>query len=214
MAASSSSAFATPAQSSIVRGKAGGQSKFPPLNAVNAKTVPGAPGYGSTPGSVTGSSSTNTGYRQPQYKTAWSASASGSIPSSAAASVPTPAIRSVPSSSSINSRGGGGGQAVKLSSSAFPELPKSNVERMKVPIGGNQSLRNILGPQGPAVAAWGSGSGAQGGSEEVVATSVENSNDGEQGGASAGGAGAGAGGKKKGKGKMKQTLFTTSFTPI
>ena len=108
---------------------------FPPL----------APSTGPAPGSGT------TGFRQGPRKTPWSASSSSSSPAAsstpmfrAPVSVPGPGARSKAA-------------PPKLSHDAFPTLPTSTAA--KVPrnaIGGNQSLRNILGDSTPSTAAWGS----------------------------------------------------------
>lgn len=90
----------------------------------------------------------------------------------------------------------------KLSKALFPELPSSTNTRANVPISGNVSLKNILGNAAPAMSAWSAG-GSNGG---TPAEPVEGAEGAEV--AVVGGKG------KKNKGKQKQTLFTSSFTPI
>ncbi|KAH9928554.1 uncharacterized protein BXZ73DRAFT_90601 [Epithele typhae] len=85
-----------------------------------------------------------------------------------------------------------------LSASAFPELPGSS-SAPRVPrgaVGGNQSLKKILGESAPVQPAW-KANGASGSGSASTGT----------------GRGRGRGGKKKGKGKQKQTLFTMGSFP-
>ena len=95
-----------------------------------------------------------------------------------------------------------------LSESAFPELPTTTQARAKPPVGGNASLRHILGDTTPVTPAWkaSGGAGTVGGEETQAGTGT--------------GTGTGTGeqesemGKgRKGKGKQKQTLFTLGSFP-
>ncbi|KZT23989.1 hypothetical protein NEOLEDRAFT_1135822 [Neolentinus lepideus HHB14362 ss-1] len=170
------------------------QDRFPPLN-------PQAPVPAPVPG-----------YRQPQRNTPWSATASASGPSR----FPPPSSVSRPAVKKTN-----GPPPPALSKSAFPELPNSTSGgRVKPPVSGNQSLKNILGKSVQAVpSAWGSGSAGppagnsmpevEGGIGEQDVAMSESRNDG--GGIGVGGVG--VGGKKKGKGKQKQMLFTLGSFP-
>ncbi|KAJ7279657.1 hypothetical protein C8J57DRAFT_136041 [Mycena rebaudengoi] len=151
--------------------------------------------------------SSSTAPRPGQRNTPWSASASGRpaapAPTFAASSafVPPPnngSSQSTVTPFSTHMPASSSKAPPKLSNTLFPELQPSPAARQKAPVGGNQSLRNILGtaaPSGPG--AWGAGPGA---SSESAAASTD----------AAVGAG---GGKKKGKGKGKQTLFTLGTFP-
>ncbi|KAK1218754.1 hypothetical protein PQX77_018554 [Marasmius sp. AFHP31] len=158
--------------------------KFPPLNAA-------AP----APRTAAGN----------QRKTPWV----NSTPSSSSpAPPPGPKIYSVPgpSASSVKSKQ----PPPKLSNAAFPELrPSSTNTRTKVPVGGNQSLRNILGISGaaPATNAWGGGSNAAPNDNAGTGPEPTSPDEVEEGGAPA------VGGGKKKKGKQKQTLFTLGSFP-
>ncbi|KAI0063455.1 hypothetical protein BV25DRAFT_430668 [Artomyces pyxidatus] len=133
----------------------------------------------------------NTGFRQAQRTTAWSASAAGVTPS------PPPPIPT--STSTGNTRQP---PPPTLSSKAFPTLPTSSVQKLKPVTGGNSSLHKILGSTAPTTSAWtpGGGSSAQ-------------PNTGEGADAASTQDGAATVGKKKGKGKQKQTLFTLGSFP-
>ncbi|KAF9260823.1 hypothetical protein L218DRAFT_1002324 [Marasmius fiardii PR-910] len=172
--------------------------KFPPLRASATTTTPS-----------TSRSSGN------QRKTPW-VSSTLTPPASTPSPQPQQAIYSVPgpSASSLkNSK-----PPPQLTKAAFPELPSSTNARQKVPVSGNQSLRNILGINSsvPATNAWGSGGG--GGGNNADPGNVGNDNA-EAGAADeptlvVSGGGGGSGGKgKKGKGKQKQTLFTLGSFP-
>ncbi|KAI0345396.1 hypothetical protein BDW22DRAFT_1354324 [Trametopsis cervina] len=134
------------------------------------------------------------GFRQPQRTTPWSASSAA-----ASSSSPAPVFRgptSVP--------GPGANSKAKalpnLSKSAFPELPTAAASRVpKGAVGGNQSLRNILGNTTPPAPVWegGKGSGPSTPANEVPPGEAESN----------------GAGKKKGKGKQKQTLFTLGSFP-
>ncbi|KAJ6563571.1 hypothetical protein DFH09DRAFT_1476168 [Mycena vulgaris] len=152
--------------------------------------------------------SSSTGRGAGQRNTPWSASGAGYAPSSSfvpppangrAPPVVTPFSTNMPTAPV---QGKGKGVPPKLSNALFPELPPSAGARLKAPVSGNVSLRNILGPAAaPGPGVWGAGTGAGGSEprEEAVDTP--------------GGAGGGGGGKKKGKGKGKQTLFTLGTFP-
>jgi hypothetical protein len=94
-----------------------------------------------------------------------------------------------------------------LDRSLFPELPSSNAGKEKPKIGGNTSLKNILGGTGPAVSAWQAGSANIGGGDDVEphVHGAGGEGDGEEGTPGKKG--------KKGKGKQKQTLFTLGSFP-
>ena len=99
---------------------------------------------------------------------------------------------------------------VVLSKSAFPELPTSSGSRVpRSAVGGNQSLRNILGESSaPTTPVWGAASGKGGsGNGSTASTPGEISGD---GGAPVDSQPAG---KKKGKAKQKQMLFSISTRP-
>lgn len=130
-------------------------------------------------------------FRQGQRNTPWSTNggASGSRPPSTTV-VPRPSSQNVSSNTKR-------APPPKLSESAFPGLPSNNNGRQKPQVSGNVSLKNIIGNQGPATPAWGSGSSTP--------SSAHN------GGDSADAPGAGKG--KKNKGKQKQTLFTLGAFP-
>lgn len=157
---------------------------FPPLN----------------PG-VAPSTSTATPFRQPQRLTPWASASAATVSSS-----PAPAPR-VPTSVPGPGARAKAGPAV-LSKSAFPELPATNALRVpRAAVGGNQSLRKILGESAPAQPAW--TSGGKNGNGSGGSWAVAPAEDGANGEGESGSQGVtGAGGKKKGKGKQKQTLFT------
>jgi hypothetical protein len=160
--------------------QAAGSSRFPSLQ------PPVVPVHGPTPGS---------GFRQAQRNTPWaSSSASGfRAPSSA---VTNPSLSSRPEPTP-----GPRPPPPKISSTSFPTLP-TTATRQKASVSGNISLKNILGDSAPAQAAWGAGTGSNGGSgastPDIQTTDIQ-----------AGGSGKG----KKGKGKQKQTLFTLGTFP-
>lgn len=135
-------------------------------------------------------------HRQKQRTTPWASgsSTSGFRPPTSA---PAPAIQK---STTVKK----GPPPPSLTSAAFPELPSFGNPRVKPPISGNRSFRNILSETAPTVAAWtGNGSGGGSGTQtpdepDVVLREAEET----------------AGGKgKKGKGKQKQTLFTLGSFP-
>ncbi|KAL4064806.1 hypothetical protein V8B97DRAFT_1875710 [Scleroderma yunnanense] len=92
-----------------------------------------------------------------------------------------------------------------LTSAAFPELPSSTTARMKPPVGGNQSLRNIRGDSVPTGSAWTNdrhstaGETAPGLLGEQMQTLTNSEEVGGKG--------------RKGKGKQKQTLFVLGAFP-
>lgn len=139
-------------------------------------------------------------FRQTARTTPWSASANATAPSR------TIEPFSVPGSNSSSKPS----KAPKLDKSLFPELPSSGSSQEKPKVGGNQSLKNILGNTAPAAPAWqahsGSGSGnnsgyntGEGVEDEVAVGEGEDAGSGKKG--------------KKGKGKQKQTLFTLGSFP-
>ena len=102
-----------------------------------------------------------------------------------------------------------------LSAAAFPELPTAGPQqRAKPVVGGNVSLRHILGDAAvPVASAWkanGSGHvGAGAGTGEVVLEAQAQTQTGTEGQEGFEIVGKG----KKGKGKQKQTLFTLGSFP-
>ncbi|KXN92886.1 hypothetical protein AN958_07306 [Leucoagaricus sp. SymC.cos] len=188
-ASSSSTSAPQPRQYVSTQSQSQPTSSFPPL--------PGA----------TSSSSNSSGqapipaFRQPTRTTAWSASAS------AAASPRAIEPRSVPASRT--SKNNKQTKPLKLDSSLFPELPSSSAVRERPKIGGNVSLKNILGSSSPVVSAWQSGGGT-GSGDGMVDSAV----DGASGAGNGEGEESGAAKKgKKGKGKQKQMLFTLGSFP-
>ncbi|OJT06115.1 E3 ubiquitin-protein ligase hel2 [Trametes pubescens] len=183
-AAASTSAQAGPSRASAVN-------SFPPLQS----------------GAASGSSATP--FRQQQRVTPWASGGAASAPAPA----PAPVVR-VPTSVPGPGAKSKGGPAA-FSKSAFPELPSGSQQRVpKGAVGGNQSLRKILGGSAPDQPAWHSGGKGNGsGGDSGTSTPGEPSAavDGEVNGVS--GQGQGGGGKKKGKGKQKQTLFTLGSFP-
>ncbi|THU81414.1 hypothetical protein K435DRAFT_972354 [Dendrothele bispora CBS 962.96] len=197
-------------------------------SAPNARNVPGAlppppqrpvfPPLSGSSGAQSSSPAPGPALRNPQHKTPWVGSNTGS---SSGTSNPRPAIQpfSVPGPSvpvSRNQRP----PPPKLNSNLFPELPSSGNARQKPQVGGNQSLRKILGTSGaPPPSKWGSGAspipnvaGANGGGDtnDTAAAGTEEAapvGDGSAPPVSGGGKG------KKGKGKQKQTLFTLGSFP-
>ncbi|KAI0807653.1 hypothetical protein C8Q74DRAFT_79098 [Fomes fomentarius] len=182
-------AGSSPAQASSSSGPSGSRvapaaNAFPPLN----------PGVAPTP-------STATSFRQPQRLTPWASASAATVSSS-----PAPAPRAPTSVPGPGARAKAG--PAVLSKSAFPELPATNAPRVpRAAVGGNQSLRKILGESAPAQPAWTSGGkNGNGSGGSWAAAPAEDAANGEGDSGSQGATG--AGGKKKGKGKQKQTLFT------
>ncbi|KAI0707806.1 hypothetical protein C8Q76DRAFT_746412 [Earliella scabrosa] len=144
--------------------------------------------------------SNTTPFRQAQRLTPWASSTAAASSAAPVPRVPT----SVPGPGAKSKA-----TPATLSKSAFPELPSNNAPRVpKAAIGGNQSLRKIIGESAPTQPAWNNknGSGGSGASTPGESSAV---GEGENGGQ---GSGQG-GGKKKGKGKQKQTLFTLGSFP-
>ena len=171
--------------------------RFPPLQ--SSASVPG-----------------NAGFRQAQRNTPWAGGTSSSA--TAGASAPPVMSRgpvSVPGPGARSSEAG----SPALSRAAFPELPSATVTKVpKAAVGGNQSLRNILGDSGPVTPVWkagqqkqknghsgNSGQSVPAGDGQAQAQGADQEGSGDTPGAS--------GGKKKGKGKQKQTLFTLGSFP-
>ena len=150
---------------------------------------------------------------QGQRTTPWTSSAAG-IGGSAPRPVETkiqvvPSIQRFSPTPSTTSQ-----RPPKLSSAQFPELPSSSAARPKAPIGGNSSLRNMLGaPAGPAVAAWKAGTAE---SVSVISSEFTGLDVADNDGGEAIIMQEAAGGQRKGKkskGKQKQTLFTMGSFP-
>jgi hypothetical protein len=148
---------------------------------------------------------------QAPHKTAWSASGGGGSSSgpSGPGPAPTPAasvvVRSVPGPGAAGAVGKGKAKAPVLNSSAFPTLPAAaGGPRARPQVGGNQSLRKIVGEPAPVTNPWAGGTGASGAAPENSSSWGAEEQEDEQ---------PTAGGKKKGKGKQKQTLFTLGAFP-
>jgi E3 ubiquitin-protein ligase ZNF598 len=188
--------------------------------APNARHVPGAlpppqrpafPPLNSSSGASSSTQAPGPAFRNPQHKTPWAGSGSGSGSS-------TPNSRpivpfSVPGSTVPAARQQKG-PPPKLNSSLFPELPSSTGTRQKPQIGGNQSLRKILGTSGaPPPSKWGPSSGSTPGTanEDVEENSMSSAV--AEGNADSTPVASGGGKGKKGKGKQKQTLFTLGSFP-
>ncbi|KAM5538081.1 hypothetical protein V8D89_008278 [Ganoderma adspersum] len=177
-----------------------GSAPAPRAGASTANAFPPLQG----PSSGAGSSSS---FRQPHRTTPWASSGAGAA---AATPSPAPVVRAPTSVPGPGARAKAG--PAVFSKSAFPELPTSGTARLpKAAIGGNQSLRNILGTSAPAAPAWGGESGGSGSNTPASGEQVDGDANGA--GAGAGGASGSGGGKKKGKGKQKQTLFTLGTFP-
>jgi hypothetical protein len=135
-------------------------------------------------------------FRQKPHTTAWSASASGSVPSSS--TQPSIVPHSVPARPASPPRPGKPKPPPTQSQQAFPSLPASS--RFGVPkeaLGGNQSLRKIRGLDGEVPeSVWGKPSSS---------TQASSSTPGTEGTGTAN-----AKGKKK---KGKETLFTIGAFP-
>jgi len=140
-----------------------------------------------------GPSTSTTPFRQPQRSTPWAAASSAKPVARTPTSVPGPgASISRPASA--------------LSKSAFPELPSASKAQVpRAAIGGNKSLRNIIGDAAPSVPAWtngGSSSNGGNGSNDPTPAEVSSAQAEQTSGKG-----------KKGKGKQKQTLFTLGTFP-
>ncbi|KAH8106912.1 hypothetical protein BXZ70DRAFT_867873, partial [Cristinia sonorae] len=151
--------------------------RFPPLQASSSTPI-------------------GSGFRQAQRTTPWAGS---SLAASAApqisrgpVSVPGPGAKST-----------GRAPAPVLSKAAFPALPVATVTKVpRSAIGGNQSLRNIIGgDSGPSTPVWQNGAPGQGSGASTPNEPQEDERNDP------------TGGKKKGKGKQKQTLFTLGSFP-
>ncbi|KDQ16304.1 hypothetical protein BOTBODRAFT_31004 [Botryobasidium botryosum FD-172 SS1] len=184
--------------------KPGSLNSFPALSA-------GASGSGSG----SGSGSTPAAAKQSQRVTPWASSSSTALPQASAFPPPSASLQvqapikpySVSSSRSHSPvRGDGRPRAPPTSSTkAFPGLPTRQVAGPpREFIGGNQSLKNIIGSTGaPSASAW----GASGREESFGGEEASNSGSGAGGSGSHGGQGKGK--KKKGK----ETLFTLGAFP-
>jgi len=152
---------------------------------------------------------------QGQRMTPWTGSVMGS--SSAPARPAEAKVQVVPTLQRSTSNSSKKSQRLpKLTSSQFPELPSSSAPRQKPSMGGNSSLKNILGVSaGPSVAAWQAGASESVSviSSDFVGLNVTETLDvgGEAGSMQGGGGGQWKG--RKGKGKQKQTLFTLGSFP-
>jgi hypothetical protein len=94
----------------------------------------------------------------------------------------------------------------ELSNILFPELPVSKTAKVKPPVKGNASFRNIVGDTTPLKPAWAASNALAGdGGQRGVAS--ENGRDPE-------GKIAETGKSKKAKGKQKQMLFTLGTYPV
>ncbi|KAF9220168.1 hypothetical protein BS17DRAFT_715431 [Gyrodon lividus] len=132
------------------------------------------------------------GFRQSQRNTPWASSSS--VAMHKPSSVPAPASKKA----SVAPQ-----KPPSLSPAAFPELPALATHRTKPTVGGNQSLRNILGESTPAASAWkaNSSSATMFTETPMQEHSEVTVNEGSNGKG------------KKGKGKQKQTLFTLGSFP-
>ena len=144
---------------------------------------------------ATGPSTSTTPFRQGPRSTPWASATSSSKPvPRGPTSVPGPGA-------SVNR------PAPSLSKSAFPELPTASKAHVpKAAVGGNKSLRNIIGDTTPPVAAWSNGSSnvnLAGLASEPTPTEASSAPAEQQS----------SGKGKKGKGKQKQTLFTLGSFP-
>ncbi|THH11849.1 hypothetical protein EW145_g384 [Phellinidium pouzarii] len=166
--------------------------------ATSSQSVPGAadastqhsgrfPALQRVASSVLPSAAPAPAFRQAQHSTPWASS------SAAPAPTPTPRIYSQTKTSSSSK------STANLSKSAFPSLPAA-APRVKPVMSGNQSLRNVIGKQGPAATAWGSN-----GNTEVSASAVEPEEPSDEVPLHAK--------KGKKKGKEKVTLFTMGAFP-
>ncbi|KIP08883.1 hypothetical protein PHLGIDRAFT_506983 [Phlebiopsis gigantea 11061_1 CR5-6] len=175
--AAASSSRQVPGSAPRAPAAASAAERFPPLQAASTPAVGG--------------------YRQPQRSTPWASA-------SAAAVTPAPAVNvirgptSVPGPAARTNKAPGPSISSK---SAFPELPSSSSTRVpKAAVGGNQSLRNILGNPTPPAPVWDAAKNGSSGAPaaENAAEPVQENNTGKG---------------KKGKGKQKQTLFTLGSFP-
>lgn len=143
--------------------------KFPPLSSQTA-------------------SSSSPAFRQPQHKTPWSAGGATASRGPTLMSGPLP-------SSSTKVTNAPRPTPPKLNEATFPELP-SAAPRAKPPVGGNTSLRNILGTSTPPPQTVWSATSSSSASPAPDIAPEESAPKG-----------------KKNKGKQKQTLFTLGTFP-
>ncbi|KDQ50095.1 hypothetical protein JAAARDRAFT_142501 [Jaapia argillacea MUCL 33604] len=162
-------------------------SRFPPLNPAGPTPVP-VPAY-----------------RQPQRNTPWA--------STVAATSSANTFRPMVQQPSRSKPSGGPARAPTLSQSAFPELPSASSGRAKPAVGGNQSLRKILGDPDPPASVWGGGDGTGTAKGGPVATNGGSQGDGSGNVEDEEVRNEMGSGKKKGKGKQKQTLFKLGSFP-
>ncbi|KAF5364596.1 hypothetical protein D9758_005587 [Tetrapyrgos nigripes] len=192
--------------------------------APNARHVPGAlppqPQRPAFPPLASGSQAPGPAFRNPQHKTPWSGSGSGAGSGTGPGSS-TPNSRPIVPFSVPAVRRQQQKAPPKLSNALFPELPSSGNTRQKPQLGGNQSLRNILGTSGaPPRSKWGSGgpgtttttTPSPAAHEDVDESLNSGIVEAVVGGDNSGSAPSGGKGKK-GKGKQKQTLFTLGSFP-
>jgi len=174
-------------------------SLFPPLAGPSSSFVAAPVTSSGVHSMATTTTTTTGGFRKAVRQTPW-ASGSGSSGGGGAGVLGTPvSVASGARSSQKRDKEARAGRPPVLSTAAFPELPTTGQPRMKPVVGGNASLRNILGETTPATPAWkANGSGAsEGGPVETQGGSVpETPTKG-----------------KKSKGKQKQTLFTLGSFP-
>jgi hypothetical protein len=149
-------------------------------------------------------------FYQGQRKTPWTSSSSSGV--RVPPLVPTSSI-----TSSSDSKGRRSGPSVvsdmprqapppELSNILFPELPVSKTAKVKPPVKGNASFRNIVGDTTPLKPAWAASNALAGdGGQRGVAS--ENGRDPEDKTAE-------TGKSKKAKGKQKQMLFTLGTYPV
>ncbi|KZT71337.1 hypothetical protein DAEQUDRAFT_724287 [Daedalea quercina L-15889] len=141
-----------------------------------------------------GGPSTNTTlFRQAPRSTPWA---------SAAAAKPAPrGPTSIPGPGANVNR-----SAPTLSRSAFPELPTASKSHApKAVIGGNKSLRNIIGDTTPPIPAWSGGGSTSNGADSIAEPTPAEASSAQSEQSSGKG--------KKAKGKQKQTLFTLGSFP-
>ncbi|PBK93301.1 hypothetical protein ARMGADRAFT_929972 [Armillaria gallica] len=143
--------------------------KFPPLSSQTA-------------------SSSSPAFRQPQHKTPWSAGGATTSRGPTLISGPLPG-------SSTKVTNAPRPTPPKLNEATFPELP-SAAPRAKPPVGGNTSLRNILGTSTPPPQTVWSATSSSSASPAPDIAPEESAPKG-----------------KKNKGKQKQTLFTLGTFP-
>ncbi|TCD70278.1 hypothetical protein EIP91_004179 [Steccherinum ochraceum] len=192
----SSSQSSRQVQDRVARAAAASSSAHPPAPARPVDRFPALQSTTSVPG--------NSGFRQPQRNTPWAGSSSSPAPSAP----PAPRVPvSVPGPGATSRVTGRGNQKTPtLSRAAFPELPTSSATKVpRAAVGGNQSLKNIVGDSTPTMPVWQAGGGTSGSGPSTPVMEglpVEDAADAPSGGS-----------KKKGKGKQKQMLFTLGSFP-